>query len=108
MEKLERVNAIRECLDSWCDAGWPGITSVTRQLLEHWHARGEWDSDEKRWNGGPRQYPLYFCQLEAIEALIWWLEAPQDFKQGIFLPGDGAGRGNAFAAKWRPVPAKLR
>ena len=62
---------------------------MTRQLLEHWRARGEWDSDEKRWNGGPRQYPLYFCQLEAIEALIWWLEAPQDFKQGIFLPGDG-------------------
>ncbi|MCE7915491.1 MAG: type III restriction endonuclease subunit R [Nitrosomonas sp. PRO4] len=89
VEKLERVNAIRERLDSWRDAGWPGVTSVTRQLLEHWHERGEWDSDEKRWNGGPRQYPLYFCQLEAIEALIWWLEAPQDFKQGIFLPGDG-------------------
>lgn len=89
VEKLERVNAIRERLDSWRDAGWPGVTSVTRQLLEHWHARGEWDSDEKRWSGGPRQYPLYFCQLEAIEALIWWLEAPQDFKQGIFLPGDG-------------------
>lgn len=89
VEKLERVNAIRERLDSWRDAGWPGVTSVTRQLLEHWYARGEWDSDEKRWSGGPRQYPLYFCQLEAIEALIWWLEAPQDFKQGIFLPGDG-------------------
>ena len=89
VEKLERVNAIRERLDSWRDAGWLGVTSVTRQLLEHWRARGEWDSDEKRWNGGPRQYPLYFCQLEAIEALIWWLEAPQDFKQGIFLPGDG-------------------
>lgn len=89
VEKLERVNAIRERLDSWRDAGWSGVTSVTRQLLEHWHARGAWDSDEKRWSGGPRQYPLYFCQLEAIEALIWWLEAPQDFKQGIFLPGDG-------------------
>jgi len=89
VEKLERVNAIRERLDSWRNAGWPGITSVTRQLLEHWYERGEWGSDEKRWNGGPRQYPLYFCQLEAIEALIWWLEAPQDFKQGIFLPGDG-------------------
>ncbi|SEP66284.1 BPTD_3080 family restriction endonuclease [Nitrosomonas ureae] len=89
VEKLGRVNAIRERLDSWHNAGWPGVTGVTRQLLKHWHARGKWDSDEKRWSGGPRQYPLYFCQLEAIEALIWWLEAPQDFKQGIFLPGDG-------------------
>lgn len=41
VEKLERVNAIRERLDSWRDAGWPGVTSVTRQLLEHWHARGD-------------------------------------------------------------------
>ena len=89
VEKLERVNAIRERLDQWRGAGWPGVTSVTRQLLEHWHERGEWSPEEQRWIGGPRQYPLYFCQLEAIEALIWWLEAPQDFKQGIFLPGDG-------------------
>ncbi len=89
VEKLARVNAIRERLDQWRDAGWPGVTSVTRQLLEHWHERGEWSPEEQRWIGGPRQYPLYFCQLEAIEALIWWLEAPQDYKQGIFLPGDG-------------------
>ncbi|MBS0496999.1 MAG: DEAD/DEAH box helicase family protein [Proteobacteria bacterium] len=89
VEKLARVNAIRERLDAWREAGWPGVTSVTRQLLEHWFDRGEWNSEEKRWIGGPRQYSFYFCQLEAIEALIWWLEAPQDFRQGIFLPGDG-------------------
>ena len=89
VEKLELVNAIRERVDAWRDAGWPGVTSITRQLLEHWYERGEWDSDGKCWIGGPRQYPFYFCQLEAIESLIWWLEAPQDHKQGIFLQGDG-------------------
>lgn len=89
VEKLELVNAIRERVDAWRDAGWPGVTSVTRQLLEHWFDRGEWDSEGKCWVGGPRQYPFYFCQLEAIESLIWWLEAPQDHKQGIFLQGDG-------------------
>lgn len=89
VEKLELVNAIRERVDAWRDAGWPGVTSVTRQLLEHWRERGEWDSEGKCWIGGPRQYPFYFCQLEAIESLIWWLEAPQDYKQGIFLQGDG-------------------
>ena len=89
VEKLELVNAIRERVDAWRDAGWPGVTSVTRQLLEHWRERGEWDSEGKCWIGGPRQYPFYFCQLEAIESLIWWLEAPQDHKQGIFLQGDG-------------------
>ncbi len=89
VEKLERVNAIRERVDEWRAAGWPGVTSVTRKLLEHWHERGEWDSEGKCWIGGPRQYPFYFCQLEAIESLIWWLEAPEVYKQGIFLQGDG-------------------
>lgn len=89
IETLELVNRIRERLDAWRDAGWPGITSVTRQLLEHWHERGEWSPEERRWVGGPRQYPLYFCQLEAIESLIWWLEAPEDYKQGIYFAGDG-------------------
>lgn len=89
IEQLERVNRIRERLDEWRIAGWPGVTSVTRQLLEHWHERGEWNWEEKRWIGGPRQNPLYYCQLEAIESLIWWLEAPEIYKQGIYLPGDG-------------------
>ena len=88
-EPLDLVNRIRQRVDEWRTAGYPGVTSVTRQLLEHWQARGEWDADGRRWEGGPRQYPFYFCQLEAIETLIWWLEAQESFRQGIFLPGDG-------------------
>lgn len=89
VEPLEQVNRIRERVDAWRDAGWPGVTSVTRELLEHWHARGEWNPDEHRWEGGPRQNPFYFCQLEAIETLIWWVEGQETFKQGIYLQGDG-------------------
>lgn len=89
IEELELVNRIRERLDAWRKHGWPGVTSVTRQLLEFWYERGEWSSEDKRWVGGPRQYPFYFCQLEAIESLVWWLEAPEDYKQGIFIHGDG-------------------
>ncbi len=76
-ESLDRVNAIRERVDAWREAGCPGITSVTRRLLEHWHDREA------------RDYPFYFCQLEAIETLIWWVEASPEHKQGIFVPGDG-------------------
>ncbi len=74
---LEFVNRIRERVDAWREAQWPGVTTVTRGLLEHWHERGA------------RQLPFYFCQLEAIETLIWWVEGPADFKQGIYVPGDG-------------------
>lgn len=76
--ELELVNRIRERVDEWRDAGYPGVTAVTRALLEHWR-----DPEANR------PYPFYFCQLEAIETLIWHVEAPAEFKQGIFAPGDG-------------------
>lgn len=74
---LELVNEIRGRVDEWRDKGYPGVTSVTRRLLEHWHDREA------------RQYPFYFCQLEAIETLIWWTESTAEFRQGISIPGDG-------------------
>jgi type III restriction enzyme len=77
VEPLDLVNRIRERVDEWRAAAWPGVTSVTRALLEHWHERTA------------RQYPFYFCQLEAAETLIWWVEAPAEYKQGIHVPGDG-------------------
>ena len=75
---LDLVNTIRERVNAWRAAEYPGITDMTRLLLEHWHA-----SDVAR------QYPFYFCQLEAIETLIWHVEAPADYKAGISIAGDG-------------------
>ena len=76
-EPLVLVNQIRERVDAWRAAEYPGITTVTRSLLTHWHDRVA------------RDHPFYFCQLEAIETLIWWVEGPASHKQGIHLPGDG-------------------
>ena len=76
-ETLGLVNTIRARVDAWREAGWPGVTIVTRKLLEHWHDREA------------RQHPFYFCQLEAIETLMWWVEGAEAFKQGIAIPGDG-------------------
>ena len=85
-EPLELVNRIRERVDAWREVGYPGATTVTRALLEHWHDRGA------------RERPFYFCQLEAIEAQIWWVEATAEHKQGIAIPGDG-GAWPRFCAK---------
>ena len=71
-ERIELVNNIRPRVDEWREAGYPGVTSLTRQLLEYWHERGEFMDGE--WQNGPRPYPFYFCQLEAMETLIWWVE----------------------------------
>lgn len=75
---LPLVNRIRERVDEWRAAGRPGLTAVTRQLLEHWQDR---ESE--------RPYAFYFCQLEAMETLIWQLESPPEYRQGIAVPGDG-------------------
>ena len=76
-ETLDLVNNIRGRVNTWREAGYPGITSVTRSLLEHWNDRTA------------RQFPFYYCQLEAIDTLIWLIEASPEYKQGILVPGDG-------------------
>ena len=76
-ETLDMVNTIRARVDQWREDGYPGVTIVTRKLLEHWH------------DGTARQHPFYFCQLEAIETLIWWVEGAEGYRQGIHVPGDG-------------------
>lgn len=76
-EELALVNIIRRRVDEWREAGYPGVTIVTRRLLEHWY-----DPDG-------REHPFYFCQLEAIETLIWWVEAAPEFRQGLAIQGDG-------------------
>src|SRR3989338_1844552 len=73
---LELANRIRERVDKWRDKGYPGITSITRDLLEHW-------------KNPERETKFFFCQIEAIETLIWFLEAPESEKQGIDIPSDG-------------------
>lgn len=76
--ELELVNRIRERVDAWRAADYPGVTAVTRQLLAHWQ-------DQQ----AGRLYAFYFCQIEAIETLIWQVEAAPEFKQGVAIPGDG-------------------
>lgn len=74
------VDTIRDRVRQWRADGWQGTTAVTLALLQHW-----WDADKV----SRRQYPFYFCQLEAIETLIWHLEALPEYRQGIYIQGDG-------------------
>lgn len=75
--ELPLVNIIRRRVKEWRAREWPGVTGTTRRLLQHWH-----DNEE-------RQYPLFFCQLEAIETLIWLVEASPAETTGVLVPGDG-------------------
>jgi type III restriction enzyme len=72
-QELELVNLIRERLGGWREAGYPGTTRVTHDLLLHWRQEG-------------RASPLFFAQLEAAETIIFLREARSDFLQGVEVP----------------------
>lgn len=76
--ELPLVNQIRPRVAAWRQAGWPGASPVTRRLLEHWN-----DPEERR----DRRF--FFCQLEAVETLIWLTEGSAADRQGIDVPSDG-------------------
>ncbi len=76
--EIELVNKIRPRVKAWREAGYPGITGITKRLLAHWQ-----DPEERK----DRRF--FFCQIEAIETLIWLTEAPAAEKVGIDIEGDG-------------------
>ena len=55
------INQIREHVALWRGSGYPGITAVTRDLLDYWTAP-------------ERSNPLFFCQVEAAETAIFLTE----------------------------------
>lgn len=72
------VNQIRPRVTDWRKAGYPGITSISKRLLEHWQDLEEYQNRR-----------FFFCQIEAIETLIWLTEASPAEKVGIDIPTDG-------------------
>lgn len=76
--EIDLVNTIRPRINKWRKAGYPGVTGITKRLLQHWQ-----DPEERK----DRRF--FFCQLEAIETLIWLTEAPEADKTGIEIPSDG-------------------
>jgi DNA modification methylase len=76
--EIPLVNQIRPRVKVWREAGYPGITGITRRLLEYWTDPEEFETRR-----------LFFCQLEAVETLIWLTEAPAAERVGIEIPSDG-------------------
>jgi type III restriction enzyme len=79
LKEIELVNQIRPRVKAWREAGYTGVTGITKRLLEHWQ-----DIEARE---GRR---FFFCQFEAIETLIWLAEAPASEKVGIDIPSDGS------------------
>ena len=76
--EIPLVNQIRPRVEAWRKAGYPGVTGITKCLLEHWTNPEEYERRR-----------FFFCQLEAAATLIWLTEAPAAEKVGIAVPSDG-------------------
>jgi type III restriction enzyme len=57
-DDLPLINALRKDVDRWRAADYRGASNVTRELLKHWSRE---DRDRR----------LFFCQLEAVETVIY-------------------------------------
>ncbi len=80
--EIPLVNEIRRRVKVWREHPthpYAGVTGITRRLLDHWNNPEERESHRR----------LFFCQLEAMETLIWLLEAPEAEKVGVDIPSDG-------------------
>jgi len=82
---LSLVNDIRKRVRDWGHR-YEGVTGVTAELLAYW----------KR---PDREHRLFFCQREAIETIIFLVEARGDFRQGIQVPLDAPGEFVRYACK---------
>lgn len=60
-DDLPMVNALRHDVRRWRDSGWENASETTKTLLRHWHRKD-------------RGRRLFFCQLEAVETVIYLRE----------------------------------
>ena len=72
--EIGSVNKIRPYVDRWRDDNYSGSTRTTKMLLDHWKNRDD--------------YKLFFCQIEAIENIIYASEHPGVVDR--FIRGDGS------------------
>lgn len=76
---LTLVNTLRDKTRQWRRDGYPGATSTTRKLFDHW-----FNEDRLAENTRP-----FFCQQEAVETIAFLTEARADLRQGIEVPASG-------------------
>ena len=76
--ELPLVNQIRPRVKAWREADYPSATGITKRLLQHWRDAEQRDSNRR----------FFFCQLEAIETLMWLTEAPASERVGVEIRGD--------------------
>ena len=66
VEENKLVNDIRRRVGMWRKGGYVGVTPITSRLLEYW-------------NNPDREKKLFFCQIEALETVIYLTEVAKKY-----------------------------
>jgi len=66
LEENKFINQIRARIDTWRRGGYLGVTKTTAQLLSYW-------------TDTARERRLFFCQVEALEAIIYITEVAKKY-----------------------------
>ena len=61
VEENQFINRVRERVNFWRNIRYPGVTNTTRRLLDYWQR-------------ADRERKLFFCQIEALETIIYITE----------------------------------
>ena len=90
--RLDSVNEIRARVTRWREAGYPGTTQLTKELLRHW------SSPERE-----GRHRLFFCQREAVETIIWMVEGPERDRRGLDIPTDAPQDAESIEKRYRAL-----
>ncbi len=66
IEPNDEINRIRSRVALWRQGGYPSITKMSSRLLEYWQRED-------------RERRLFFCQIEALETVIYITEAAKKY-----------------------------
>lgn len=69
LEENQLVNELRERVGRWRAGNYAGVTPTTKRLLEYW-------TDPQREN------KLFFCQIEALETVVYVTEVAKKYGDG--------------------------
>ncbi len=92
-DDLPLVNALREDVKRWRDSGWESASETTKKLLRHW-----WREDRGR--------RLFFCQVEAVETIIYLREILSLGKKSRWTPKLTLEDFNALSEGRNPRPSE--
>lgn len=93
-EVSQNILAVRNLIDAWRMKPNPkdwNVTPITQRLLQHWR--------KKEWEG---RRP-FFCQVEAVETIIWLTEVAPKLKTGKELLAkleDSSREANPLLIRW--------